>query len=453
MKGSALSCLLALAAFGCLAQNNKKDIKVKLITLDPGHFHAALVQKSMYADIDPVVYVYAPKGPDVQSHLYKIDAYNKRADKPTAWKEEVYLGADFLNKMLADKKGNVVVMAGNNRLKTEYIKRSIDAGFNVLGDKPMAIDEQHFNMLKKAFAVAASKKLVLYDIMTERYEITNALQREFAMIPAIYGRQKKGSPQQPGVEMESIHYFYKYVSGSVLTRPDWFFDEKQEGEALQDVGVHLVDLTQWECFPGRVIDYKKDIQFNGAKRWTSDINLSQFNTITKSNGFPDFLKKNVVQDTILKVYANGQVNYRLFGVNVKLTAKWAYKAVAGGDSQYSVLHGTKANLVVLQGADQKYVPTLYIEPVINSNGYEYQLLQKLKILQAKYPGIELKKEGKLWEVIIPDSYKDGHEAHFARVTEKYLGYLKNGDMPGWEVPGIIAKYYTTTMALKIAKEK
>ena len=32
---------------------------VKLITLDPGHFHAALVQKTMYPQVDPNVYVYA----------------------------------------------------------------------------------------------------------------------------------------------------------------------------------------------------------------------------------------------------------------------------------------------------------------------------------------------------------------------------------------------------------
>jgi hypothetical protein len=267
-----------ILSINCMAQAVKKDASVRLITLDPGHFHAALVQKSMYDDIDPVVYVYAPKGEDVQLHLQKIDAYNNRADDPTHWKEKVYLGDDFLDKMLAEKKGNVVVMAGNNRRKTEYIKRSIEAGFNVLGDKPMAIDKQNFERLKSAFFIAARKKLVLYDIMTERYEITNALQREFAMIPTVFGKLKKGTPSHPGVEMESVHYFYKYVSGNVLTRPDWAFDASQQGEALQDVGVHLVDLTQWECFPNRIIDYKKDIQFNSAKRWTSDISLSQFKT-------------------------------------------------------------------------------------------------------------------------------------------------------------------------------
>jgi predicted dehydrogenase len=442
--------LITSSAFG----QDQKGLQVKLITLDPGHFHAALVQKSTLSDIDPNVHVYAPQGPDVQSHLSKIDAYNHRKDDPTHWNELVYTGNDFFNKMIAEKKGNVVVMAGNNQKKTEYIKRSIDAGFNVLGDKPMAIDNQHFQMLKSAFADAAKKKLVLYDIMTERYEITNTLQREFAAISEVFGQLKKGTPKNPAVEMESVHYFYKYVSGSVLSRPAWFFDVKQQGEGLQDVGVHLVDLTQWECFPDKIIDYKKDIQLTNAKRWPSEITLSQFKAITKLNGFPKFLKSNIVKDTILKVYANGSVNYKLFGTNIKLTAKWAYSAPPGsGDSQYSVLHGTKADLFVRQGATEKFTPVLYIEPLVNNMAYENALMEKLKIVQDKYPGIEVKKLAKGWEVIIPEKYKDGHEAHFGRVTEKYLDYLRNGTMPKWEVPNMIAKYYTTTTALALAKGK
>jgi predicted dehydrogenase len=455
MKNVVFVLVLALAAVvnvPCRAQLFKKNDDIRLITLDPGHFHAALVQKTMYDGVGRTVYVYAPKGADVDAHLARIDAYNSRSSHPTHWAEEVYLGADFFNRMIADKKGNVVVMAGNNQNKTSYIKRSVAAGFSVLGDKPMAIDNQHFALLQDAFKIAAKKKLVLYDIMTERYEITNTLQREFAQIPEIFGQQKKGTPQHPGVEMQSIHYFYKYVSGSVLTRPNWFFDTKQEGEGLQDVGTHLVDLAQWECFPNKSIDYKKDIQFNSASHWLSNITLSQFNTVTGSNGFPIFLKKSVVHDTVLQVYANGMVNYKLFGVNIKLTAMWDYKAPAGGDNQYSVLRGTKANLVIKQGPDEKYMPILYIAPVSNSPAYEKALLNKVRNLNDKYPGVYLKKENSVWEVIIPDLYKDGHEAHFAKVTDSFLGYLKNGNMPKWEVPNMIAKYYTTTTAFELAKK-
>ncbi|RZA00753.1 MAG: oxidoreductase [Sphingobacteriaceae bacterium] len=444
--GGAIICasFLSLTGMG--------QTKVKLVTLDPGHFHAALVQKTMLPDVDATVHVYAPKGDDVQFHLDRIKGYNERKDGPTRWNEQVYLGDDFFNKMIAEKKGNVVVMAGNNQKKTEYIKKSIDAGFNVLGDKPMAIDKAHFDMLKQAYSDAAKNKLILYDIMTERYEITNALQREFAMLPAVFGTLKKGTPAKPAVEMESVHFFYKYVSGSVLTRPAWFFDTKQQGEGLQDVGVHLVDLAQWACFPDKVIDYKKDIQLNSAKRWASDVNLNQFNAITKMNGFPDYLKKNVVKDTVLKVYANGMVNYKLFGVNIKVTAKWDYKAVEGGDTHYAVFHGTKADLLIKQTDAEKYAPVLYILPIKNDAGYEKALYAQLKVVQAKYPGVELKKEGKGYTVIIPEKYKDGHEAHFGRVTEKYLGYLRNGNMPKWEIPNMIAKYYTTTSALELAKK-
>ncbi|MFD2871477.1 putative oxidoreductase C-terminal domain-containing protein [Mucilaginibacter ximonensis] len=454
MKNVIGKCVLLGAMLINVAANAqlKENEKVKLITLDPGHFHAALVQKFTLPDIEPDVYVYAPKGPDVKMHLEKIDAYNFRKDKPTHWSEIVYTGPDFFEKMIAEKKGNVVVMAGNNRKKTEYIKKSIDAGFNVLGDKPMAIDNEHFEMLKSAFTDAAKKNLILYDIMTERYEITNTLQREFAMIPDVFGELKKGTPKEPGVEMTSVHYFYKFVSGSVLSRPDWFFDVKQQGEGLQDVGVHLVDLTQWECFPDKIIDYKKDIQFNNARRWPSYITLSQFKAITKLDGFPAFLKDNVVKDTILKVYANGSVNYKLFGVNVKLTAKWAYAAPDNsGDSQNSVLHGTKADLYVRQTAAEKYTPVLYIEPTNPSADYEQVLMARLKDVQKKYPGVDLKKSANGWEVVIPEKYKDGHEAHFGRVTEKYLGYLRDGDMPAWEVPNMIAKYFTTTRALALSK--
>lgn len=432
----------------------EKD-KIKLITLDPGHFHAALVQKSMYADVDSVVHVYAPEGPDLQLHLDKINGYNSRAEEPTRWKEEVYTGSDFLEKMLQEKNGNVVVMAGNNKRKTEYIAKSVDAGFNVLADKPMAIDKTNFDLLKKTFETAAQKNVLLYDIMTERYEISTMLQREFSLLPDVFGQLEKGTPENPAVTKESVHHFYKYVSGSVLTRPAWFMDVSQQGEGIVDVTTHLVDLIQWECFPEKVINYQNDIHINSARRWTTDITRSQFNALTKLTDFPGYLKKDIANDSVLKVYSNGEINYKLKDVYAKVSVIWAYKAPEGtGDTHYSIMRGTKANLVIRQGAGQNYKPSLYIEPVAKGDAaYENSLNKSLKKIQAKYPGIELKKTAAGWEVIIPEKYKEGHEAHFARVTEKYLQYLKEGKLPDWEVPNMIAKYYTTTQALELATKK
>jgi hypothetical protein len=140
----------------------------KFITLDPGHFHAALVQKSMYPEVDYNVHVYAPKGNDVKLHLSRIGTYNSRATSPTSWKEIVYEGDDFFSRMLAEKKGNIVMLAGNNKKKTEYILSSIKAGFNVYADKPMVITANAFPMLEEAFTLAGKKKLLIYDHDPER---------------------------------------------------------------------------------------------------------------------------------------------------------------------------------------------------------------------------------------------------------------------------------------------
>jgi predicted dehydrogenase len=407
----------------------------------------------MYPGVDSIVHVYAPEGNDLQFHLDRINGYNNRAESATHWKEEVYTGNDFFEKMIAEKKGNVVVLSGNNQKKAEYILNSLQNGFHVLADKPMAIAGEDFSVLEQAFKTAGEKDLLLYDIMTERYEITTMLQKEFSMMPGIFGTLEKGTVENPAVTKESVHHFYKYVSGSVLTRPAWFMDVSQQGEGIVDVTTHLVDLVQWECFPSQVIEYPKDIELASAKRWPTHMSLSEFKAITKLDGFPSYLKKDVVNDTMLNIFSNGEINYTLKGVHAKVSVTWKYKAPEGaGDTHYSIMRGTKANLIIQQGPEQQYKPTLYIEPIGKTPFYDSLLNGEIKKLQEKFPGIELKKSSRGWEVIIPEKYKEGHEAHFARVTEKFLEYLKNKNMPAWEVPNMLAKYYTTTKALELAKK-
>lgn len=454
-----LTLYLAAAALGLAACKTKVEEPavtkkpVQIVTVDPGHFHAALVQKSMYDDVDSVVHVYAPAGPDVEMHLSRIENFNKRGDQPTRWQEVVYTGPDFFEKMLQEKAGNVVVLAGNNEKKTEYISRAIDAGFHVLGDKPMAIDTKGFELLKTAFTQAASRKLLLYDIMTERYEITTILQKELSQLPEVFGQLEPGTPDNPSVTKESVHHFFKYVSGNILTRPPWFMDVKQEGEGIVDVTTHLVDLVQWECFPEQAIDYTKEIEIIKARRTRTPMTLSQFKAITKLDAFPDYLKPMVKSDTVLDVYSNGEINYKIKNVHARVSVIWNYRAPEGaGDTHYSIMKGTKANLIIRQGKEEQYKPTLYIEPR-DAGDYEAVLASAFEKIKSKYEGVELKKNKKGWEVVIPEKYKEGHEAHFARVTEKFLEYLKNGNMPDWEVPNMLAKYYTTTKALEVGSRE
>jgi hypothetical protein len=117
-----------------------------------------------------------------------------------------------------------------------------------------------------------------------------------------------------------------------------------------------------------------------------------------------------------------------------------------------MVRGTKANLVIRQGAAQQYKPALFVEPVNYAPGYEQTLLDQIKILEKKYNGIELRKAGQGWELLIPWKYKEGHEAHFARVMQHYLDYIRHKNLPAWEVPGMLAKYHTTIKALELAQK-
>jgi predicted dehydrogenase len=442
---------------GCGSGTTEKvgsDKAVRLITLDPGHFHAALVQKKMYPDIDSTVYVYAPEGQELQAHLKLINQYRERTEDPAKWNEKIYTGADFAKKMLDEKKGNLLVLSGNNKLKTEYIESAVQAGINVLGDKPMAIDGDDFNKLQEAFKTAENNKVLLYDIMTERSEITNILQRELAQSP-VFGSLKKGSPSDPAVMMESVHYFYKYVSGNVLTRPDWFFDPAQQGEAIADVGTHLIDLVQWECFPDSALDYTKDISVLSSRSWPTAVTLSQFKSITKKDSFPSFLQKYIKSDTILQASSNGEVNYTIRGVHAKVIARWDFQATEGGDTHYSILKGDNSDLVIKQGKEESFKPTLYIIPAPGKDtaAFSASVQKTFEMLSAKYPGISAQKTSKGYTVIIPESFKVGHEAHFAQVMERFLEYLKNKSMPAWEVPNMMAKYFITTQAVSKATKQ
>lgn len=429
--------------------------EVKLMTLDPGHFHAALVQKTMYEQVDPEVFIFAPEGADVQEHLQRIKGFNSREEKPTTWVEKVYTGDDYFEQMISEKPGNVMMVSGKNSRKTEYIQKAAEAGINVYADKPMVITPEEFKYLEKAFQTAEQNGVLIYDIMTERHEITTILQKEFSRIPEVFGILEKGTPEDPAITKESVHHFFKYVSGNPLKRPFWFFDVGQQGDGMADVGTHLVDLIQWEAFPEEILK-KEDVEIISARRWTTDLSPGMFKKVTHLEEYPESLQKYLVHDS-LKVYCNGEINYKLKGVHAKISVIWNFQAPEGaGDTHYSIMRGSKCNLIIRQGEEENYRPTLYVEANnIESMGLFEKALNRAvnKTLAIQYPGLELVKvNGDTWRIDVPEKYKIGHEAHFGQVTEKYLQYLVDGKLPEWEVPNMIVKYYTTTEGLKKARE-
>jgi predicted dehydrogenase len=439
---SAAALVMLGAAPPGTPQSAPEGAAVHLITLDPGHFHAALVQKFMYEGVDPVVRVYAPGSDDLSEHLKRIEGFNTRADQPTQWREQVYTGADYLEKMLADRAGNVVVISGNNARKTEYIARSVEAGLNVLADKPMAITPADFERLQEAFDNAKRKGVLLADIMTERFEIATILQRELSRVRALFGELVVGTPEKPAITKESVHHFSKEVAGAPLKRPQWFFDVRQQGEGIVDVSNHLVDLVQWEAFPGETLQ-RSDVEVLNARRWATPLTREQFRKVTGAGDFPPYLRQDV-RDGALQVYSNGEFTYRLRGVHAKVSVLWAFEAPPGGnDTHYSIMRGTKADLVIRQGAEQKFRPALYVE-----RAPEAAIRAAVAGLQSEYPGVGVRQDGAAWQITIPDKYHVGHEAHFAQVTQNYLGFLRGGKLPDWEVPNMLTRQFTIMQAFE-----
>ncbi|MHC4171457.1 MAG: putative oxidoreductase C-terminal domain-containing protein [Planctomycetota bacterium] len=429
--------------------------KVKLMILNPGHYHAALVQRSMYDQVAPVVDVYAPAGPEVAEYLKRIESFNTRAEDPTSWREEVYTGDDYLEKMLAERPGNVVVTSGNNQKKAEYIKSAIDAGLNVFSDKPMCIDADGFKLLEQAFATAEKNGVLLYDIMTERFNILCILQKMLVLNEEVFGQLQTGSVDDPAVVKESVHHFFKYVSGLPIKRPTWYFDTAQQGEGLVDVTTHLIDLAMWTCLPDEPIDYQKDIVVKKARRWPTMLTRQQYEKVTRAPDFPEFLKVKLNDEGVLPFYSNGEMIFTMKGITVKISVIWNFQAPEGTkDTHFSIARGTKANVVILQGKEQNYKPELYVEPAPGADAEELaaSLRKAVAELQRRYPGLALKRQANGWQVVIPQEHRIGHEAHFRQVTEVYLQYLADGKMPQWEVPNMIAKYYITTKALQLAKQ-
>ena len=409
----------------------------RLITLDPGHFHAALIQKEMYPEVAKRVTVYAPLGSDLAEHLNRVARFNLRAQNPTSWELDIHTSPDFLQRMLAERPGNIVVLSGRNRGKIDYIRASIDGGLNVLSDKPWIIRPEDLEALEQALAAAERKRVIAYDIMTERYEITSMLQRELVNSPEVFGQMLPGSVEEPAVFMESVHHILNQVAGVPNLRPAWFFDVEQQGEALADVGTHLVDLTQWTLFPEQAIDYRKEIEVLKASRWPTHIDAAQFRQVTGQAG-PE-----------LDYYCNTRVSYTLRGIHVKLDVLWNWEAPAGGgDTHFAVYRGSKARVEVRQGKAEGYRPELY---VVTENPAAAR--KRVAELAARYPGIGTEERGGDVLVTIPDSYRNGHEAHFAQVTRQFFEYLKKPELfPAWENPNMLAKYYVSTKGTQLSQE-
>src|SRR5262249_5233625 len=107
-----------------------------LVFLEPGHFHAALTLRERNPSVADEILVYATAGRELDDFLALVASFNGRRERPTSWRPEVRVSTDPLERLLAERSRDPVVLAGKNDRKIALMRRLHDAGHPVLADKP-----------------------------------------------------------------------------------------------------------------------------------------------------------------------------------------------------------------------------------------------------------------------------------------------------------------------------
>lgn len=428
--------LSALAAASCAQPQ-----ELEMIVVAPGHFHASLLEKNPLENVSDTIRVYAEPGSELEAYKSTIESFNTREENPTRWVLDIYEGEDFLDRIPVSDGNDFAVFAGNNRLKSDYILHCVEKGYHVISDKPMAINADNFVKLRKAYDIAQENQIVIYDLMTERYDVQNEITRALMSDKEIFG------VVSGKIEIEDIHHFFKQVSGKPLIRPMWYFDVRQQGEGIADVTTHFIDLIFWECFPGQSIS-TDDVKVVSAERFPTLITLDEYKAVTGAEQFPEYLARDV-KDGVLNVYSNGKIDFMVKGIPVSIYMRWDYAPEPGsGDRFHEVIPGSVSSIEIVQDASTGFARRLYLKTT-------EQLAAKAEaMLKSTWPEVTVKagKDGR-YIVDIPAEYRHPHEEHFNMVAQTFIGCIRNGNVPGWEQDNTLTKYHITTEAVKIAADE
>jgi len=422
--------------------------ETSLVVVDPGHFHATLVQQQMYPELSPVVRVYAPLGPDLIDYLSRIARYNRRPQAATDWRLDVHAGPDFLDRIRDEPPGGVAIFSGRNRGKIDRIIAALEAGLHVLADKPAIIEPADLPRLEAALTMANEQQLVLADMMTGRHNTLVRLLQALRRDPEVFGVPVPGTGDEPGVLLSGEHYLHKVVAGLPNARPAWYFDVTEQGEGLADTGVHLVDRGHEMLLPEQPLDWQRDIEILAASRWPTPVSLSQFRELTGEGQWPDDLAPWIRGD-VLEYLCNGRVDYRVRGIHVRLEVRWNWQTEQGDDTHHALYRGTRCRLAVRQGPAERFRPELYVLPDENISA---ALRRRITELQSSHLGIAVETLGSEWRIAIPAAIRIGHDAAFGAFTRRFLARVADpASLPARERPNLLAKYRVTTGAVAISR--
>jgi predicted dehydrogenase len=400
-----------------------------LLFLDPGHFHAALTVRVAHARVAEQVFVYAREGAELRDFLTLIERFNRRAQQPTSWRPVVVTDDDPLGRLVDEKRGDVVILAGKNGGKARTIRRLHESGFHVLADKPWLVepaDLEHVRSSLGGWPFAA-------EIMTGRHDVAAGLIKRLVGVDAIFGGFRETAPS---IEQDSVHHLEKLVDGAPLRRPWWFFDVRVQGSGLVDIPTHIVDQAQW-----LVESDAAATALVSARASSTRVPLEVFRRITGEPSFPGELAP-LVEGDRLSYRCNAELVYRIGRVTARATTRWDLSASpGGGDSSRNVVHGTRADIRLEQSAATGHRRRVFVEPRVETATVVSALRAAVAAWQAELPGIALAPAGPdSYEVTVPSALDGGHETHFPRVLDAFLTVVDDRRWPAALVERTLAKY-------------
>jgi predicted dehydrogenase len=415
-----------------------------LVFLDPGHFHAALTLREHHPLVGDEIVVYAPEGPELSEFLKLVDAFNRRSERPTKWRAVVRAGERSLDRLLAERAGDVVVLAGRNDRKMTLIRRLHDAGLHVLADKPWITSP---DALPDVRHVLCGEGALAAEIMTGRHEITSILAERLVREPEVFG-EFPAAGGEPAIRLAGAHHLEKSVNGAPLRRPPWFFDVRVQGDGLADIPTHLVAETQ-RLLEGHGRASDRVLELRAARRWPTAVPLALFSRVTGLAEFPPELRDRVEGEK-LAYFGNAELSFRLRGVDVALSTRWDLTPPPdGGDTHSATIAGTRARVRIEQGLHTGYRRRLFVEPRADGPNVQAALVRALGAWASEHPGLDIGAAPRGFEIQIPDRLRTGHESHFPLVLDELLRAIGAG-WPDERTANTLAKYELLARALASA---
>ncbi|HEU5194976.1 MAG TPA: putative oxidoreductase C-terminal domain-containing protein [Methylomirabilota bacterium] len=405
-----------------------------LIFLDPGHFHAALTLRVPQPRVSDEIFVYAREDAGLREFLTLVERFNGRAANPTRWRPVVTTDGDPLERLVAERRGDVVILAGRNGGKARTIRRLHEAGFHVLADKPWLVepaDLDHVRASLKGWPVAG-------EIMTGRHDVAAGLVKRLVGVPGVFGAFRDDAPV---LEQESVHHLEKLVDGVPLRRPWWYFDVRVQGSGPVDIPTHVVDQAQW------LTDAVAPVLLS-ARAWSTRVPADAFRRITGEAAFPPALQPFLEGDA-LAYRCNAELVYRIGHVTARAATRWDLAPPPGGaDTAHTVARGTRADVRMEQSARTGHRRRIFVEP--RDEGVASALQATVAAWHADLPGVAVVPAGSnAFELTVPPALDGGHETHFARVLDGFLTIVDAGRPPTALAARTLAKY--TLLAEAAAK--